>query len=145
MAYSAGFLSLKADIFSKHADKKTFKGVKSEQFNWSERSKRKESELGITEPAVESVWADVDTGGERILIGCVYRPVDSEQRVNKQINKGISRARSLVNSNKFGTFLIAGDFSFHDIEWPECSLIPGPELDFREMFEDNFITQNVKI
>ena len=105
-----------------------------------------EKELGIVNPAVETIWCVVKVGGESVLVGCVYRPGDSSRQVGDQIDLGISRAKKLVDSKKFTGLLIAGDFNYWQIEWPGCeNLPPGPALNFKDMLDDNFITQHVQV
>lgn len=105
-----------------------------------------EIELGIIDAAVESIWCAVSCGEESILVGCIYRSGGSDRRVNEQVGGAICLAWRLIDSKKFTGLLIAGDFNFNEIEWPDCeNLAPGPGLDFKEILEDNFITQNVNI
>ena len=107
-----------------------------------------ETDLGLTDSAVETVWGCLKTGKENILLGCVYRPGDSSDRVNKQINHALAKARDLVSKNLFNGMIIVGDFNYWDLEWDDfghCSPTRNSEKTkvFKENIEEKWIYQNV--
>ena len=95
---------------------------------------------------VESIWCVVMVGGESVLVGCVYRPGDAGQGVSDLIDLEISRAKKLIDSKKFTGLLIAGDFNYWEIDWPDCNHIPlGSAHNFKDTLDDNYIIQNVNV
>ena len=104
--------------------------------------------MGLTDSAVETVWGCLKTGKENILLGCVYRPGDSSDRVNKQINHALAKARDLVSKNLFNGMMIVGDFNYWDLEWDDlghCNLTTNSDKTkaFKENIDEKCIYQSV--
>ena len=65
----------------------------------------------------ELVWCNIICSNESILCGCVYRPPQASYETNCEITKAIGRAKHLIDSKKYSSVIIAGDFNHSDIEW----------------------------
>ena len=65
----------------------------------------------------EQVWCVVDVGDDSIIVGCIYKPPFSDTATLNDINQGIARAKQLVDSGKYSSMLVVGDFNFPDIDW----------------------------
>lgn len=78
-----------------------------------------EHDLGLSNPDSETVWCSVKTSQDSILLGCIYRPGDSSDAVNSQINISLLKAKSLLTNGRFTGILVVGDFNFRDLIWDE--------------------------
>ncbi len=95
---------------------------------------------------IEQIWCTVKIGHESIIIGCVYRPPQSERSTSSTINKSIQRAKILSERGHTG-LLIAGDFNHPSIIWTPLGGSSSSNRfrcanDFLETINSNFITQN---
>ena len=60
-----------------------------------------ESDLGFTDTSIETVWCGCIINNEKLLVGCIYRPKDASEEANRQINKALLKASSLVRKVEF--------------------------------------------
>ncbi len=67
----------------------------------------------------EQIWCEIKLKSEKVLIGCIYRPHKSSDKVDRAINKAIRTAKALVTKKKYTAMLVVGDFNHPDIEWSE--------------------------
>jgi ribonucleases P/MRP protein subunit RPP40 len=83
----------------------------------------------------ESIWCDLELGGEKTLIGICYRPPDSSKVQDEALLKCIDHAASK------GKVLIMGDFNFAEIDWKN-SHSDESNL-FTKCINDNYLIQCV--
>ena len=74
-------------------------------------------DLAMSGSMSEQVWCVVDVGDDSIIVGCIYKPPFSDTATLNEINQGIARAKQLVDSGKYSSMLVVGDFNFPDIDW----------------------------
>jgi len=80
---------------------------------------------------IEQVWCVADSGMESILLECIYTPkilrdnkgavksLEEQRKRDKEINKSIYMANSLVRKGTYKGLLIAGDFNYTELDWKE--------------------------
>jgi hypothetical protein len=98
--------------------------------------------------SIEQVWCTITSMGEKILLGCIYRPPKSTN--NQPIFDSFKRARSLLDGKLVTGIIICGDFNLPSIEW-DNNLVghtnvrasESPEVSLLESLKDSFFTQNV--
>ena len=85
---------------------------------------------------IEQVWCVSDSGKEKILLGCIYRPkimrnkrgvmgsIEEHSKRDREINKTIYRANNLARKRTYQGMLLVGDFNFTELTWNE-KLEPG--------------------
>ena len=97
-----------------------------------------QSNKTLSSTACEQTWCQLTINKQHILIGCLYRPptILSTDEIDNAINLSIARAAQLCDNHKFDNVIIAGDFNYPLINWPndEASVISDPStnkfLDF---------------
>ena len=108
----------------------------------------------MTNSHSEQLWLCVETNKESTIIGCIYRPPDSnlERSVSdasvKEIHSNISLAKKLIDNKKYGGLMIAGDFNFPSIKWyGDYAEVLSSESSYASLFYDMLnnesLTQNV--
>ena len=82
-------------------------------------------------------------GGEKILVGCVYRPSGHIVSSAVEFFTSLKWVREKVESKVFDSVLIFGDFNYSGINWKEYvgTRVNLKEADFIEKLEDSFMTQ----
>ena len=92
-----------------------------------------------TQQVLLSLIAD----GERILVGCVYRPPGHIVSSAEEFFTSLKWVREKVESKVFDSVLICGDFNYSGINWKEYvgTRVNLKEADFIEKLEDSFMTQ----
>ena len=101
-----------------------------------------------------------DTGGESILIGCMYRPkiiknnkgetmsLGEHRRRDVEINDTIRFANNLIKKGVFQGLILAGDFNYGELNWnenlePEILIEAEPSDCFLDCLNECFLSQNV--
>ena len=94
---------------------------------------------------MEQIWCGISRGEEKVIVGCMYRPPDSDPRVLRELLKSIQRAKENADSGDFNSVIVCGDFNLPKVYWPEtgCKVNQGDqeEEDFLNGCEDFFMTQ----
>ena len=93
---------------------------------------QKDSEL-------ETVWIEINTKVDKILLGAIYRPPNSTLKITEKIYKQLSK---ILNDYK-GKIVFLGDFNFPNIDWVLRSSSVGIENKFIELLDNHFINQHV--
>lgn len=83
----------------------------------------------------ESVWCNVGSGANKILIGCCYRAPNSGQESDKDL---IELLKVVSQEN----VVVMGDFNFPDIKW-NCEEQLDDSHFFLKCLNDNFMHQKV--
>ena len=66
--------------------------------------------------SVEHIWCRVTVNGERVLIGCMYRPPNgSNKRRDAAILPAIVEAKRQVDAKSYDSMLFVGDFNMKEI------------------------------
>jgi ribonuclease P/MRP protein subunit RPP40 len=83
----------------------------------------------------ESIWCNIEIGGEKTLVGVCYRPPSKNKICDEAMYKLITRAsREQV--------LIMGDFNFPELDWAKPETLDDSHP-FIECVNDNFLFQGV--
>ena len=83
----------------------------------------------------ESIWCNIEIGGEKTLVGVCYRPPSSNKMCDDAMYELITRAsREHV--------LIMGDFNFPELDWAKSETLDDSHP-FIECVNDNFLFQGV--
>ena len=77
------------------------------------------STKALTRNDAEHVWCVIKLKHESILVGCIYRPPQTTQAVNRVLNNAISAAKATVLKGKHSCILLAGDFNHPFLEWSD--------------------------
>lgn len=100
----------------------------------------------VQHEAQESVWCEVRSKeGKDLVLGTVYRTPSSSATNNDHICDLLKISEELTKDKQL---LVCGDFNFGNILWEENRVENGSQgygqaLNFLEMINDNFWTQNV--
>ena len=102
---------------------------------------------GLTSNRLQ-IWCKLVIGKESFLVVLIYRPNDTDVVINKETNKCISFASSLIRKNKYTGPLITGDFNFPKIKWETsfghiCGKGRNSSVDFLESIDSNSLKQHV--
>nr|XP_047123803.1 uncharacterized protein LOC124806737 [Hydra vulgaris] len=97
---------------------------------------------------IEHVWAVIQFGNDKYLIGCIYRPYDFTDMTD--IKNVFKNAREYVDQKGFKDLIIVGDFNFPGISWSNGSInsIKGSsdiEHVFYQIINDNYLYQHREI
>lgn len=83
----------------------------------------------------ESIWCNIEIGGEKTLVGVCYRPPSNNKICDDAMYKLVTRAsREHV--------LIMGDFNFPELDWAKSETLDDSHP-FIECVNDNFLFQGV--
>jgi hypothetical protein len=83
----------------------------------------------------ESIWCNIEIGGEKTVVGVCYRPPSSSKICDEAMHKLITRAsREHV--------LIMGDFNFPELKWAKSETLDDSHP-FIDCVNDNFLFQGV--
>lgn len=83
----------------------------------------------------ESIWCNIEIGGEKTLVGVCYRPPSNNKICDEAMYELITRAsREHV--------LIMGDFNFPELDWEKSETLDDSHP-FIECVNDNFLFQGV--
>ncbi|MEW8545737.1 MAG: endonuclease/exonuclease/phosphatase family protein, partial [Candidatus Thiodiazotropha sp.] len=92
----------------------------------------------------ESVWCAVQLrGGDRLLVGCIYRSPNSPHENTRKLKELLYGAVG----KKYSHLLIMGDFNFREIDWSRqrsSANIEHSSTIFVETLRDLYLTQHVK-
>lgn len=90
----------------------------------------------------EQIWCEVPLkGGDRLLVGCVYRSPSCDAENNHKIMEDL---KTICNMNEFSHILICGDFNIPGIKWDRhCECEGKMAADFLNCFRDCFLYQHV--
>lgn len=66
---------------------------------------------------VEQIWCGVRSGGESLLVGCMYRPPKSNGFVTVCVNDSLKEARKMIEDKIYDAVVVCGDFNFPEINW----------------------------
>ena len=83
----------------------------------------------------ETLWCDLEVGGEKTLVGVCYRPPDS----NKIQDEAMF---SYFNKASKEKVLLMGDFNFADLDWSKPELLDDSHS-FMKCINDSFLIQCV--
>jgi endonuclease/exonuclease/phosphatase family metal-dependent hydrolase len=101
----------------------------------------KSSRLTALDCPAEAVWASLDTGKERLLIGSAYRRPKSSEEENKELQHSLSLASEIQDN--YDATLLMGDFNLM-ADWGDT---PKPKdktaSEFLSSFYDLFLVQLV--
>ena len=84
----------------------------------------------------ETIWVNIRTDRENIVLGVVYRPPNLDRINSKIIYDEITKA------SRFNRVYIVGDFNFRNINWVNITGDADAE-EFLEVVQNNFLTQHV--
>ena len=84
----------------------------------------------------ESIWCDIEIGGEKTLIAVCYRPPDSDKIQDEALYK------LLIKAGK-EKILIMGDFNYPELKW-DHAVIGDASHPFFKCVNDNFLIQCVE-
>jgi hypothetical protein len=71
----------------------------------------------LNDQSIEQVWTCAEYGKEKILIGCIYRPPDTNNATNVKIMKSIRTAKEAIIKKLFTSVIINGDFNYSNLCW----------------------------
>lgn len=83
----------------------------------------------------ETLWVEIVSGRERLLLGCVYRPPSLSRELTSLIFQEITAAAA-----RFRNLCIMGDFNYRNIDWSNNTGDNVSE-EFLELINDNFLRQ----
>ncbi|XP_071941051.1 uncharacterized protein [Antedon mediterranea] len=92
----------------------------------------------------ESLWVEVYVGSQRMVIGCMYRSPNSTMENNFKIRELFGR----VNMIKCDYLIVAGDFNFGNICWPDEKIYQGEKIEsqrFLDIIKDLFWYQHITV
>ena len=76
----------------------------------------------------EQVWCQVEVNGERVLLGCVYRPplnlrrnqeIESQLETAATINSALRASYEAKCRKSIDTICVVGDFNYPNVKWHE--------------------------
>ena len=92
----------------------------------------------------ESTWCKINlSGGDNIIIGCVYRSPNSTH----ENNRSLFEALQVISGNNPSHLLILGDFNIKEIDWNNMSSAENENhiaTQFLECIKDCFLFQHVR-
>ena len=83
----------------------------------------------------ESIWCNIEIGGETTVVGVCYRPPSSSRACDEALYELITRASR-------GKVLIMGDFNFPELDWAKAETL-NDSHPFIDCVNDNFLFQGV--
>lgn len=90
----------------------------------------------------ESIWCEIRTEGEKLLLGAVYKSPSSDRENQEKLFRLINKAVDLGHKH----FVMIGDFNFPDIDWRTWTVNGGEgnlAFQFVECIRDNFLFQHI--
>ena len=96
----------------------------------------------------EAVWCGVRVNSEKLLIGCIYRPPNTDRCESETINKLIGQASKACDTKRCTVTMICGDFNLPELVWNydgvsnlrKCFVIAN---DFLNNINSNYLFQHV--
>lgn len=107
------------------------------------RSELKATEVTMKTVFKEQIWVSMNlSGGNKLLVGCVYRSPSSSEENNRKLYDLITEA----GERKYSHLVIMGDFNFKNIDWNAnaTDYKNKNEYKFVETVRDNYLFQHVK-
>ena len=89
----------------------------------------------------ESIWASLDRGGQKLLLGTVYKSPNTSED-NEKLLLNLLEQKEIMD-NKYDKICIMGDFNYPDINWTNRSE-NGKGNKFQEKVDDALLFQKVK-
>lgn len=70
----------------------------------------------------DHVWCIIEHNGNRLLLGCVYRPppsnnYDSNSLTDSEIKKALQEAKKIIDRKNCSGIIVAGDFNHPQAKW----------------------------
>ena len=62
--------------------------------------------MTLSNRPIEQVWCGIRSGGENVLIGCIYRP-DNSPEYSSRVGTSIIAAKQLVRQGRFNSLIVA--------------------------------------
>ena len=107
---------------------------------------------------IEQIWCVADSGKEKLLLGCTYRPkiirsskgvIESEEmhkERDREIIRTIEMANSLVKRGLYSGLLLVGDFNYTELDWGdnlEAKILTETEsaVQFVNCLSEGFLTR----
>ena len=56
--------------------------------------------VGEDERGVEQIWCGISKGDDKVLVGCMYKPPDSDPRVLRKLLESIKKAKKKVDLSR---------------------------------------------
>ena len=110
-----------------------------------------ESDIWTTSNSFESIWIMIESGDERLLIGCAYRPPNSSSDKD-EFRHCFAKIHSAIKTKSIHGVVLFGDFNHPAIRWDDhgfANIMSDTESEhllvssFVESIYDNFLHQNV--
>ena len=76
------------------------------------------SSIGENDRGVEQIWSGISKGEEKVIVGCMYRPPDSDPSAERTL-KSIQSVKEKVDSSDIKSLTVCGDFNLPKVYWPE--------------------------
>ena len=101
--------------------------------------------VGENERGVEQIWCGINKDDDKVLVGCIYKPTDSDPRFLRELLESIKKAKKKVDLGEFKSLIVCGDFNLPKVNWPETGCCVNykrkEEEDFLNGCDDYFMTQ----
>ena len=103
----------------------------------------KAEEIKIVSNYHERPWIKLKLkGSDELLVGCIYKSLNSEKEILTLLNKIIIKAPLM---KQFSHLLIMGDFNYPKLDWTNWNSKGDKEGDvFMESIRDSFLYQHVE-
>jgi hypothetical protein len=103
----------------------------------------------LSKEEIEQTWCIIQLSRTNVLIGCIYRPPNSTEAINREINKSLLVAKQAVSSRRIDALLVAGDFNYPAISWNFSSAVTKGRCkeseNFVRLLYDQAISQAVNV
>lgn len=76
-------------------------------------------ERKLNSDKIEQCWCEIRIGCESILVGCIYRAPKIDLGNIRLTAEIFREAKRLVESKRYSSLLVAGDFNLPKINWSE--------------------------
>jgi hypothetical protein len=98
---------------------------------------------------IEQIWCSIKINNEQILLGCIYRPPQNENKSAQLINNSILTAKKELDKSVYNGMILAGDFNYPNLKWnPDGTVevssgVKSIQSKFIDTLNENFIYQHV--
>ena len=101
-------------------------------------------EVEIISAFADSLWVEIKlVGGDKLLVGCVYRSPNSSDASNAALRELLVQ----VTNKNYSHLLISGDFNFPKIDWRNWNTTTNNDEDQESMFieavRDGYLHQHI--
>ena len=79
----------------------------------------------LNERDVEQIWCVVNHGNDKILVGCIYRPPNSDMVKTKRVIETLKAAKKAVKTIGCSAMCVYGDFNFPHIRYESLDVDGG--------------------